>query len=275
MQARPISAGVTNWVRTRCARSARHRSLRTWVDDFRFVDPLEWQLGSAKIALAAIPERAFDSSAEKLRVAALLDRYAHGTGVGARPGVEMTPQIDAAFGALARERIAHHPLRNTLGVALRRGLALWFDSNTDYYPFAGPLTPWADVPAAQRGPRLAFMLLVWTYTLLAAAGMARLWCAPRRASGRCCWDRSWRCGWRCSRHSRTPNRATRSSSFRCSPRRARWPAYKCVPSGHAWRADRNVCSGIRWGSRTAGADCAPRTWPHCHVSAACSYHRVA
>ena len=51
--------------------------LRTWIDDGRYLGPLLWSLDAASIAIADIPDRAFDSAAEKQQVAALLERYNH------------------------------------------------------------------------------------------------------------------------------------------------------------------------------------------------------
>jgi hypothetical protein len=149
--------------------------LRTWVDDFRYVDPFEWGLNSRPIALDAIPERAFDSAAEKQHVAMLLSRYAHHDPATGALHVEMTPQLDMAFADLARERLARHPLHCTIGVGARRAFALWFDTHSDFYPFAGPLLPWAKAPNSERVLRAAFMLLVWLYTAFSAAAVTRLW----------------------------------------------------------------------------------------------------
>ena len=49
--------------------------LRTWVDDSRFVGRMVWALDEYPINLEEIPDRAFDSAEEKLRVATLLERY--------------------------------------------------------------------------------------------------------------------------------------------------------------------------------------------------------
>src|SRR6266850_4682648 len=50
---------------------------------------------------------------------------------------EMTPAIDAAFGQLARERIARAPLRYYVWLPLKRARALWVGPHSDYYPFSG------------------------------------------------------------------------------------------------------------------------------------------
>lgn len=51
------------------------RWLRTWVDDFRFVEPTLWNLDEKPIRIAKMPPQDFDSPEERDRVAALLDQY--------------------------------------------------------------------------------------------------------------------------------------------------------------------------------------------------------
>ena len=51
--------------------------LRTWIDEGRYVGPVLWSLDETPIKLTDIPDRAFDSAEEKLRVAALLEKYNH------------------------------------------------------------------------------------------------------------------------------------------------------------------------------------------------------
>src|SRR6185503_1810344 len=59
--------------------------LRTWLDDGRYIGPVLWRLDTAKIPIEAFPKRAFDSDAERDRVAALLAKYNHEE-VGAEEG---------------------------------------------------------------------------------------------------------------------------------------------------------------------------------------------
>ena len=61
------------------------------------------------------------------------------------PQVEMTPEIDAAFGQLARERIARHPFRFYVWLPLKRARTLWFDTHSQYWPFEGTLFPLDDL----------------------------------------------------------------------------------------------------------------------------------
>jgi hypothetical protein len=62
-----------------------YRWLRTWVDDFRFIEPTLWNLGEKPLEMSSIPSVNFDSPEEKERVAALLQQYNH------PPGTENPP----------------------------------------------------------------------------------------------------------------------------------------------------------------------------------------
>ena len=99
---------------------------------------------------------------------------------------DMTPAIDAAFGRIARERIARAPLRYYLWLPLKRATSLWFGPHSDYYPFAGELFPLADLDHTthQHIWLPLFAGLVCIYTLLGIAGGWLLWRARDFASRR-------------------------------------------------------------------------------------------
>jgi len=94
-----------------------------------------------------------------------------------KPQVEMTPQIDAAFGQLARERIARHPLRFYVQLPLKRAHTMWFDTHSQYWPFVGTLLPFSDLDHTthQQIWLPLFAGLTAVYTLLGLAGMWFLW----------------------------------------------------------------------------------------------------
>jgi hypothetical protein len=95
------------------------RWTQTWVDDFKYVREFEWSLDASDIDIDDAPPRAFDSPAERQRVAALLDKY--------NDEGEMTPSLDAQFGEIARERIARNPLRFYVTLPLKRAISMWRD----------------------------------------------------------------------------------------------------------------------------------------------------
>lgn len=84
----------------------------------------------------------------------------------------MTPEIDAGFAQIARERIARHPLRYYVWLPLRRAHALWFNTHSDFYPFSGNALP-LNNPDNSRAENFwlpIFAILVAIYTLLGVAG---------------------------------------------------------------------------------------------------------
>ena len=244
--------------------------LRTWLDDERYIGPFLWSLGDQPIDIDDVPASAFDSAAEKDRVAALLDKYDHPPGskvpnadqarsqsqpspgptpppsptvtpskskniatlpspggrssgnsnakppanANASPAeedngdegdqndnssdqgdesdngdseqadqtvehgpVEMTPDIDAGFGQLARERIARHQFRYYVWLPLKRAHTMWFDTHSQYWPFEGDLLPLEDLDYEhqQQFWLPLFAALTAIYTLLGLAGAWFLW----------------------------------------------------------------------------------------------------
>lgn len=91
--------------------------------------------------------------------------------------VEMTPEIDAGFAQIARERIARHPFRYYVWLPLKRARSLWFDTHSDYYPFQGQLLPLEDLDydIHQQYYLPSFAALTLIYTLLGLAGAWFLW----------------------------------------------------------------------------------------------------
>jgi 4-amino-4-deoxy-L-arabinose transferase-like glycosyltransferase len=100
--------------------------------------------------------------------------------------VLMTPEIDAGFAQVARERIARSPLRYYAWLPLKRAAALWFDTHSAYYPFGGELFPLKDLDrdVHQQLWLPLFAVLMWLYTLLGLAGAFFLWRTRERASRR-------------------------------------------------------------------------------------------
>ena len=157
--------------------------LKTWVDDERYVGPIEDSLNLYPIPADRIPDYAFDSDQERQRVLALLDRYNNPPKPSQnlstddddepnQPTVNMTPEIDADFGDIARERIARNPIRYNVVLPLKRAAAMWFDTHTQYYPFEGEIFPVGDIDtnAHQQYWLLLFAGLTWFYTIAGGTG---------------------------------------------------------------------------------------------------------
>jgi len=185
--------------------------VRTWLDESKYVGPALWSLDMRPMYVENFPARAFDSKEERERVAALLDKYNHPDGEEAdedqssadeddqnsgdeedepeeepeeeepaqteEANVEMTPEIDAGFAQIGRERIAHSRLRYYVVLPLKRAGTLWFDTHSQYYPFNGDLLPLEDLDYSihQQYWLPLFAGLTWIYTLLGVIGGWLLW----------------------------------------------------------------------------------------------------
>jgi hypothetical protein len=95
--------------------------------------------------------------------------------------VEMTPDIDAGFMQIARERIARHPLRYYVWLPIKRARTMWFDTHSQYWPFEGELLPLDDLDydIHQQYWLPLFAGLTAVYTLLGLAGAWVLWRARK------------------------------------------------------------------------------------------------
>ena len=92
-------------------------------------------------------------------------------------GVEMTPEIDAGFAQIARERIARAPFRYYVVLPVKRAGSLWFDTHSTYFPFDGELFPLEDLDydIHQQYWLPLFAGLTWVYTILGVMGAWLLW----------------------------------------------------------------------------------------------------
>jgi len=79
-----------------------YRWMSTWSVDVVSTGDVFWKMGTEAININDLPSRAFDSPAQRVQTAVLLDQYnAH---------YALPPELDARFDALARERQREHPL---------------------------------------------------------------------------------------------------------------------------------------------------------------------
>jgi 4-amino-4-deoxy-L-arabinose transferase-like glycosyltransferase len=141
---------------------------QTWMTRFGDAYLVAWSLGNQPIGIDAVPSSAFDSNAERARVAALLRRY--------NSDLKMTPLLDREFANLAAERTARNPLRTYIYVPAGRIAAMWFTPRIELLPYSGKLWPpgekWRGNPA-DFGVTFGFGILGVVYLVLAAVGWWR------------------------------------------------------------------------------------------------------
>ncbi len=127
-----------------------------------------WALGKKLIPIDAIPDAAFDSAAERARVADLLASY--------NRDLKMTPSLDRKFKALARERAAAHPIGTFALIPIERAFATWFTPRVDVLRYSGKLWPIGEQSRAnpvEFEAAAIFSLLNFVYIGLAAVGSWR------------------------------------------------------------------------------------------------------
>jgi len=93
------------------------RWVRTWIADYSSVDAVCWHVPGRPIELGALPRRAFDDGAQRQRTQDLLRSY--------NDRLEVTPELDREFAALAEQRIAAAPLRYYVFLPALRLASVW------------------------------------------------------------------------------------------------------------------------------------------------------
>jgi hypothetical protein len=76
--------------------------MNTWSVDIVSTGAVYWNVGSDTIDIHDLPSRAFDSPAQRAQTAELLAEY--------NVNKTVSPELDAKFAELARERVREHPL---------------------------------------------------------------------------------------------------------------------------------------------------------------------
>ncbi|MGC1292112.1 MAG: glycosyltransferase family 39 protein [Candidatus Acidiferrales bacterium] len=141
---------------------------KTWLWRFRDVFLVSWNLNGAKIYLQDLPASAFDSPAERTRVAELLDQY--------NETKEMSPELDRQFAEIARERMERRPLRTCVKVPFLRALSMWFTPRVEMLPLSGKFWPigywWEDSPSQYCYSMTLFVMGI-AYGVMALGGAWR------------------------------------------------------------------------------------------------------
>jgi hypothetical protein len=143
---------------------------KTWLYRVSDCYLVPWKLNDESIAIDSIPVRAFDTPYEKERVGAILEQY--------NTELTLTPEEDAAFAQLARERTARHPLRTYVRLPMARAVTIWFTPRIELLPVSGNIFPLIqthqDDPLDQSTTLTLFFLNIF-YIGLALWGALRLW----------------------------------------------------------------------------------------------------
>jgi 4-amino-4-deoxy-L-arabinose transferase-like glycosyltransferase len=103
-----------------------NRWVKTWMADFVSVQEIYWQVPGAAIDPAKLPERVFDSPEQRQRTLELIAKY--------NEDQEVTPELDAQFAELAKERIRTAPLRYYFWLPTLRIADMWLRPRTELLP---------------------------------------------------------------------------------------------------------------------------------------------
>jgi 4-amino-4-deoxy-L-arabinose transferase-like glycosyltransferase len=102
------------------------RWLKTWIADYSSLEELEWNVPGDKFDPTKLPNRAFDSAAQREATLAVIADY--------NQSLQMTGDLDARFGILAAERVRAHPLRYYFTLPLTRIVDMWMRPRTELTP---------------------------------------------------------------------------------------------------------------------------------------------
>jgi len=144
----------------------------TWLERYRDVYLSVWKIGEEPVDMDDLPAAAFDTPAEKARIANLFAQY------NSSPTLDISPELDAQFAEIARERTRRHPLRTYLRVPFERALTIWFTPRTELLPIDGKFWPLRDQWQDSHADVLitgAFAALGYLYVALAAGGIWAAW----------------------------------------------------------------------------------------------------
>lgn len=142
-----------------------NRWTKTWIADYVSVQEVYWLVPGSDLDITKLPRRAFDSPQQRQRTEELFSEYNANHD-------DMTPEIDAGFGALAAERIHLAPLRYYLWLPGMRIADMWVRPRTELFNADPRWWAFNDDPR-WLAVSIGFGLINLIYVLLGAAGLVR------------------------------------------------------------------------------------------------------
>ncbi len=141
-----------------------NRWVKTWMADYVSVQEIYWPVPGSDIDITRLPNRAFDSAQQRDQTAQLFSEY--------NEGHDMTPELDARFGALAAERIHAGTLRYYFWLPALRIADMWLRPRTELFPSDPRWWEFNDDPRWLT-VSLTFGAINLAYVTMAFAGLAR------------------------------------------------------------------------------------------------------
>jgi hypothetical protein len=142
--------------------------VKTWCLDFVSTYQVYWNVPGDTLDVSKLPARAFDYPDQRMQTETLATDYNNGSNT-------LTPEIDARFGELARERYAAHPFERHVLLPVGRVLDMWLRPRVENLPIDLDWWVYAHHYAETRFSWFYAGLNAF-YLLLAVVG---LWLRPR------------------------------------------------------------------------------------------------
>jgi 4-amino-4-deoxy-L-arabinose transferase-like glycosyltransferase len=135
-----------------------NRWVNTWIADYTSTEEIDWNVPGDTINPANLPARAFDTPDQRQKTLKLFEDY--------NQALNISPQLDAQFAALADERINAHPLRYYVILPALKIADMWLRPRTELLP---PDSRWYEFDDDTRWVVLAVALGIANLLYLAAA----------------------------------------------------------------------------------------------------------
>jgi hypothetical protein len=103
-----------------------NRWVKTWMAEYASVEEIYWNVPGEKIDGQKLPSRAFDTAEQRETTQSVLDDY--------NDSQDISPELDARFSELAKERIHAHPARYYFVLPLLRVADVWLRPRTEMLP---------------------------------------------------------------------------------------------------------------------------------------------
>ena len=103
-----------------------NRWVKTWMADYVSVEEIYWNVPGQDIDISRLPRRAFDSAEQRHLTADLFADY--------NQSHDISPDLDARFGALATDRIRAAPLRYYVWLPIVRIADMWLRPRSELFP---------------------------------------------------------------------------------------------------------------------------------------------
>ncbi|HEV3510350.1 MAG TPA: glycosyltransferase family 39 protein [Candidatus Sulfotelmatobacter sp.] len=141
-----------------------NRWTKTWIADYVSVQEIYWPVPGSPMDFTKLPNRAFDSRAEREQTTKLFEEY--------NVDSNMTPELDARFGDLAALRIHAAPLRYYIWLPGLRIADMWLRPRTELFPSDPRWWEFNDDPRWLT-VSLAFGVINLAYVGMGLAGLIR------------------------------------------------------------------------------------------------------